>query len=143
MIKVLVQSSVLFAATLSVTGGSREILKLGKEKVLKVYTSQDIIDEVREHIEGKYPEFTGALERILDSYNLRILRSFSDRALAQFKDGYVSDPDDIHVIAAAKKVKVDYLITLDKKHFLNNAQLPQKVGISIVSPGVFLQEILC
>ena len=49
----------------------------------------------------------------------------------------ITDDKEAHIIAAADKSKVDYLITLDKKHLLN---IKQKLPFKIVTPGEFLKQ---
>ena len=47
-------------------------------------------------------------------------------------------PKDASILAAAKKAKVDFLITLDKKHFLSG-KIGKQSHLKIVSPGEFLK----
>jgi predicted nucleic acid-binding protein len=41
---------------------------------------------------------------------------------------------DAPIIAAAKKGRTDYLVTLDKKHLLEKPELVKFAGIPIVTP---------
>ena len=140
MLKVLIQSSALFSAILSAKGGSRAILDLGKQGRIQLYTSQDIIDEVKENLHQDYPEYFNQIDMFVKNYNLEIYSKLSDKEALRFKTGYIDDPDDVHVVAVADKLDIDYLISLDKKHFLQNTQLAKKLDIRIVSPGEFLEE---
>lgn len=141
MIKVLVQSSVLFSAVLSKTGGSRQILNLAQQNRIYAFTSQDIIDEVKEHLQEDYPEYLNQFENFIKNYNLVIHPPLSQEDVLLFKEGYIQDKGDAHVVAVAAKLEIDYLISLDKKHFLQNTKLAKKLNIRIVSPGEFLQEM--
>ena len=141
MFKVLIQSSVLFSAALSLKGGSRQVLNLAKQGKIYAFTSQDIIDEVKEHLKQDYPKHANQLDEFIKNYNLEIYPPLTEKEVLPFKIGYVQDKDDVHVVAVAAKLDVDYLISLDKKHFLQNTKLAHKLGIRIVSPGEFLQEM--
>ena len=141
MIKVLVQSSVLFSAALSPAGGSRQILNLAQQKRIYTFNSQDIIDEVKEHLQEDYPEYLNQFEDFIQNYNLAIHPPLSQEDVLLFKEGYIQDKGDAHVVAVAAKLEIDFLISLDKKHFLQNIKLAKKLNIRIVSPGEFLQEM--
>jgi predicted nucleic acid-binding protein len=49
------------------------------------------------------------------------------------------DRKDAPILAAAQNANVDFLITLDKRHFLN-PKTRQKVMLKVVSPIEFLQS---
>lgn len=42
---------------------------------------------------------------------------------------------DAPILAAARKARVDLLVTLDKKHLLNKPELMAYAGLEIVTPG--------
>ncbi len=50
---------------------------------------------------------------------------------------YTPSKDKV-IVAAAERAIVDYLVTLDKKHLLNNEALKQAVTFQIINPGDFL-----
>ena len=41
---------------------------------------------------------------------------------------------DAPIVAAAKRAKVDLLVTLDKKHLLGKPELAEYAGVDIVTP---------
>lgn len=141
MIKALIQSSALFSAVFSDKGGSRTILDLSKNGQIRLFTSQDIIDEVKENLQEDYPANIDQLYVFLQDYNLKIFPKLSNEEVIPFKTGYINDPDDVHVVAVADKLGIDYLISLDKKHFLQNTKLAKKLNICIVSPSDFLKKL--
>ena len=51
------------------------------------------------------------------------------------------NPKDAHVIAAADSLEVDYLVTLDKKHFFTDALTRTNLSFQIVLPGDLLSII--
>lgn len=51
-------------------------------------------------------------------------------------------PKDIHVLSSALYYKVGFLITLDKKHFMNPKIKKVKLPIKILTPAEFLQKYL-
>ncbi len=55
------------------------------------------------------------------------------------KAATIVDRKDAPILAAAQSANVDFLITLDKRHFLN-PKTRQKVMLKVVSPIEFLQS---
>jgi predicted nucleic acid-binding protein len=53
-------------------------------------------------------------------------------------EGLVAHPGDAKILAAAIASQADYLITLDRQHFLENAKLRQAVPLFVGTPGDFL-----
>lgn len=53
---------------------------------------------------------------------------------------YVRDSNDSHIVAAAHKAGVRFLITYNLKHFVIDA-IKQDFGIQILTPGLFLQYL--
>jgi len=51
---------------------------------------------------------------------------------------FMSFPGDVRILADAWAADVHYLISLDKKHFLENARLREAVPFGIGPPGDFL-----
>ena len=51
-------------------------------------------------------------------------------------------PKDVHVLASATKGKADYLITLDRKHFLAPSVRRAKLPFAILTPGEFLRRLV-
>ncbi len=48
---------------------------------------------------------------------------------------------DAPIIAAAKKTKVDFLVTLDKKHLLDKPELAEYIGAEIVTPKQAMNKL--
>lgn len=51
-------------------------------------------------------------------------------------------PKDIHILSTALTTKADFLITLDRKHFMNPKIKKAKLLIKILTPKDFLQKYL-
>ena len=48
---------------------------------------------------------------------------------------------DAPIVAAARKAKVDMLITLDKKHLLDKQEIAQASGLAIVTPRKAVESL--
>ncbi len=134
---VFVDSSVLFSAVSSVTGGSAKLFTL---QSVSLVTSRVVLVEVERNVRGKLAEYH--LERffLLVSY-LKVLDiTPEDHLIEEAKQVIV--PKDAVILAQAKQAGTDVLVTLDRKHFFTTKVfhfvLPQKV----VTPKILLEEII-
>lgn len=135
--RIVPQSSVLFAATLSQKGGSAKIIQGCKQGLWVAYISTDIIDEVSENLHEKYPDYVENFFHLLDTTHFIIIKKISDAKIEHYKN-VIADIDDAHILALVSYVKANYLITLDEKHFIRNKQVAKKTKFTIVTPKTFL-----
>jgi predicted nucleic acid-binding protein len=47
-------------------------------------------------------------------------------------------PKDAPIVAAAKRAKVDYLVSLDRRHLVGNKEIEHRSGVKIVLPEELL-----
>ena len=64
--RVFLDTSVLFAAVLSETGGSRLILKLGEASVLQLFVGLRVLQEAEGVLARKAPQHKGRFALLLD-----------------------------------------------------------------------------
>jgi len=53
----------------------------------------------------------------------------------------IDDPNDVPILHAAMKAKIDYLATHHCKHFLDDPKVAEKSGLKIGTPGDVLAWI--
>ena len=126
MKRIFLDSSVLFSAVNSPTGGSSKIFTL---KGIKITTSKLVLTEVERNVRKKLLSFH--LERFFTLVkSLEIINQTPDFKMIN-KAKQVIVTKDAVILAEAKKAKTHYLVTLDKKHFLTveviNFLKPQKI----------------
>lgn len=134
-LSVFLDASVLVAAALSPAGGSFRILSELPLRGFRYVTSQHTFGEAENAIMRKYPD------RNIELHHLAIFLDFvhdaSDIFAVRLAD--IIDPKDAPVLAAALKSNVDILVTLDRKHFLENPKLRKKYHrLEIMTPGDFI-----
>lgn len=137
--RIFIDTSVLFAAISSPSGGSAVVVELGKQDKVRLVFTDLIIQEARKNIKGKRDRATLLfLYQTLKHFKGNIKPSPNDNECAKYEP--LIEGKDCHVLAGAKKYKVDILLTLDKKHFftqkLKNANLP----FQIQTPADFLHD---
>ena len=136
--KVFIDSSIIIAAVLSPSGGS---FRLIRESLFKNYTlliSDYVLEESIRILKTKFPEKTYILPILLENFRFKMTKDPSEKEVEKLID--IIDFKDAPILAAVIKYKTDYLITLDKKHFLNQKVLEfaRDKKISILTPKEFL-----
>ena len=134
--KVLFNASVILSGWNCPSGGSAAVLKLAEKEEVSPIISEVIWDEVCRHI--------GKIKMDLDEAERKRKKELGNLILAPEKKTVkrymkiVIDEGDAHVLATAWEQRVDFLVTLDKKHLL---VLKDKVkDFEIVTPGELLAK---
>src|SRR5690349_12595258 len=138
MMRIFVDTSVLFSAIYSSTGFARELLQLSLDDQIKLIVSQDVLTEVEHNFEAKIPERINLWHRFLELLPLEIV---ADPSLEQVRlcEAYVA-PKDAPIVAAAIIAKVDYLVTYDRKHLLAPKEVTVESGLTIVTPDKIVSQ---
>lgn len=112
MKSVFVDSSVLFSAVNSPTGGSAQLFTI---KHIQLITSQIVLTEVERNIRKKLQSYH--LERFFMLVDkMIIIEQIPDSRLAS-RARNVIVKKDATILASAKQAKTDFLVTLDKNIF--------------------------
>jgi len=132
--KVFFNASVVLAGLHSPSGGSAKVLNWSKKGKIKGIISEVVLDEIRRHadkinltpktLEKKIGEFVVILPAPPENIKYRRI---------------VKDFGDIHLFSSSEEIKVDYLVSLDKKHVLSLVKKIKK--FKILSPGELIREI--
>ena len=136
-IKGFIDTHVLIAGVNSVTGASATILDLCEARVLQMVVSRQVLIEADRNFAAKFPQLVGRFRQFM--HNLAPLMVEDPTPESMEKAATIIDRKDAPILAAAENANVDFLITLDKRHFLN-PKTRQKVMLKVVSPVEFLQS---
>lgn len=136
-IKVFIDTNVLIAGVSSVTGASATILDLCETRVLQMVVSRQILIEADRNFGAKFPQLVDRFRQLM--HNLAPLMFEDPTVESMEKAAAIVNRKDAPILAAAQKADVDFLITLDKRHFLN-PKTRQKTMLKVVSPIEFLQS---
>ena len=136
-IKVFIDTNVLIAGVNSVTGASATLLDLCEAEVLQMVVSRQVLIEADRNFTAKFPQWVGRFRQFM--HNLAPLMVEDPTPESIKKAAAIVDRKDAPILAAAQNANVDFLITLDKKHFLN-PKTRQKMMLKVVSPIEFLQS---
>ncbi|MDY6846578.1 MAG: PIN domain-containing protein [Chloroflexota bacterium] len=125
-----VDTSVVFAAILSKTGGARKLFRLGELGVVNIQAGPNVLRECEAVVRRKAPTTLPTLAILLEACGLEQTpapgSSDHERASALVAYG----PDAI-ILAEALTAGPDWFVTHDKAHFLKpklDSQLPFRIG---------------
>jgi predicted nucleic acid-binding protein len=131
---IFLDSSALVAGVLSETGAAHVLVLLGESEDILLTVSEMVIIESERAITLKSPRNVPVLLNAIVSSNLTILRDPSAKEVGA-NLYLISDPNDVPILLAAMKAKVDYLATHNRKHFLDDPTVAEKSGLRIGTPG--------
>ncbi len=136
-LRVFLDSSALFAGIWSATGGGRAILKLGEVGALVLLVNSQVLAEIEAAFSRKAPELLTTLAFLLEQSGIQIVDSASAEYI-ELCTKWVGYQADAKIVAAAWESQVDFMVTLDREHFLSNQMLKQELPFPIGTPGDFL-----
>lgn len=139
-VNIFLDSSALVAGVISTTGAAHTLLMFGEDETIMLTVNEWVVSESEEALSRKSPKNIKNLRNSLLSSKVQIVPNPSDEEI-QANLYLMDDPDDIPVLLAAIKAKVDYLATHDHKHFLNDPKVAEKAGLKIGTPGDVLAWI--
>lgn len=135
--KIFLDTNILIAAIFSAKGGSREILRLGEIGVIQLFASQDVLAELEENVLKKQPSSLVVIATVLENSGVEIVNPPTIETVQRCQR-FLAYADDAVVLAAAIDAQVDYFVTLDRQHFLNNSLIPTSLPILLGAPSDFL-----
>lgn len=131
-----VDSSVLFAAVSSPSGGSAKLLTLPS---LELVTSKLVLTEVERNVRKKLQTYH--LERFFTlASKLEVRDTVIDEKMIISAKKVIVDKDAA-ILAEAKKSRVRYLVTLDRKDFFQSRVFAYIKPAKIVTPGELITAL--
>ena len=119
------------------TGASATILDLCEAQVLQMVLSRQVLIEADRNFTAKFPQLVARFRQWMHHLTPLMIEDPTPESVE--KAATIVDRKDAPILAAAENANVDFLITLDKRHFLN-PKTRQKVMLKVVSPIEFLQS---
>ena len=141
MPRVFLDANVWFAGCHSLTGASALILELAARRRLHVVTSRVALREAKRNLSAKSPRRAlQRFHRLLKAIPVEVVRAPDEEALASYAD--VIHPHDVPILAAALDAQVDYLVTLDRRHFLTPRVRARAGTVTVLTPGDALKDLI-
>jgi putative PIN family toxin of toxin-antitoxin system len=136
--RLFLDASVWIAAAGSTTGGSAATLELCRRNKTQAVASRFVLLEAERNIRKKLGrEALLRFYREIASQGVEVIEMPTSHEIAA--QSRTIDPKDAHVLAAAVKGQVDFLLTLDRKDFMAPKVLHAGLPFQILTPGDFLR----
>ncbi len=133
MVRVFLDASVLFSASYSARGASREIIRRGIRDELIIVVSRYVLEEVERNLREKVPRAVGAFQEFVTLVSPEIADDPSPSELKEAAS-YIN-LKDAPIVVAAVRAEVEYLVTLDRRHFVQDPKVAERSGPNIVTPN--------
>jgi predicted nucleic acid-binding protein len=131
---IFLDSSALIAGVISESGAAHVLLNLGESRDIVLTVSELVILESERSVARKSPSNLDDLRKLIKATNLRIVPNPSKEEV-EANLYLINDPNDVPILLAAMKAKVDYLATHNRKHFLDDPKVSARSGLRIGTPG--------
>lgn len=131
---IFLDSSALIAGAISESGAAHVLLNLGESRDIVLTVSELVILESERSIARKSPRNIDDLRKLIKATNLQIVQNPSTEEV-EANLYLINDPNDVPILLAAMKAKVDYLATHNRKHFLDDPKVSERSGLRIGTPG--------
>lgn len=136
MKSVFVDSSVLFSAVNSPTGGSAKLFTISK---IKLVTSRVVLAETERNVRQKLESYH--LERFFMLVSkLQIIDQLPKDSLVRKAKKVIAEKDAV-ILAEARGIKADILVTLDQKHFLTQEVVRFLKDKKVLTPKGLIESL--
>ena len=139
-INLFLDSSALFAGIASATGAARVLLLLAETDHIIVTISEQVVTETERAIARKAPHALKDLRQAILASKARIVRDPSLENVNAHPN-LISHAADVPILLAAMQAKADYLVTLNRKHFIDDPDVALQAGLRIGTPGEALSWV--
>jgi predicted nucleic acid-binding protein len=127
-------SSALFAGVVSASGASRALLLLAEGGMIVITVSEQVVAETERAVARKVPRALSTYREALRSTGLQIVPDPSAEMVDRHRD-LVAHRADVPVVVAAMQAQTDYLVTLNRRHFIDDPGVAARSGLRIGMPA--------
>ncbi len=139
-INLFLDSSALFAGIVSSTGAARALLLLSESDQIIITISEQVVAETERAIARKVPKALADLRKTILASKAQIVHA-PTTAEVNANLQLISHQSDVPILVAAMKAEVDYLVTHNRIHFIDDISVAEKSGLRIGSPGDALARV--
>jgi predicted nucleic acid-binding protein len=127
-------ASALFAAVVSSTGAGRALLLLSEARTVTIVVSEQVIAETERSLARKAPLALPFYREALRASGIRIVKDPTPAEVIA-SQGMIAHAPDLPILVAAIKARPGFLVTLNRRHFLDDPAVAQRSGLRIGAPG--------
>lgn len=138
MRRAFIDSSVLYSAAYSSRGYSRDLIQRGAREEVGLVFSNLVLEETRRNLAEAVPHVVVLFDLLIHSLPFETVNPTQHEV--QDAAHWVA-LKDAPIVAAARKARVNMLVTLDKKHLLDKPGLSTYVGAEIITPRTAVERL--
>lgn len=131
---IFLDSSALMAGIISPTGAGRVLLQLGHAGLIQLVVSEQVLAETERNLARKAPAALPAFRQAVKEAGTRRVKD-PPADLVRRSSGLMSHKTDIPILLAAMQAHVDFLVTLNRRHFIDDPKVAEAAGLRIGTPG--------
>jgi predicted nucleic acid-binding protein len=133
-VNLFLDSSALFSGIGSPKGAARVLLVLAESNQIIITISEQVVAETERAISRKVPGALTDFRQAILASNPQIVH---DPTPAEVKANLnlISHPADVSIILSAMKANVDFLVTHNRIHFLDDPKVAERTKLRIGTPG--------
>jgi len=135
--RVFLDTSALIAGIISGTGAAREVLRLCEAGAVELLLSRQVLTEADRNISEKLPNLLSDYHHLIRQMDPILVEDPSCKEVQ--KATRIIHQNDAPILAAAIRVKTDFLVTWNTRHFQIES-VREAVPFPILTPGEFLKE---
>lgn len=132
--RLFLDSSALVAGVASESGAARALLVLAEAGEIAILVSEQVVAETERALARRLPGALPAYRPLLRATGLTIL-SDPEPAVVAANEGLIAHRADLPLLVAAMQAGVDYLVTFNRRHFLDDPDVAVKSGVRIGTPA--------
>ncbi len=110
------------------------LLRLGEAEAVQLQVSSQVLEEIEEVVRRKAAAYLPTLAVLLDRSRVSLVPTASQELLERCQT-LIQQAGDARILADAWHSQVDFLVTLDRAHFLEAEGLADQVPFPIGTPG--------
>lgn len=127
-------SSALIAGIISASGAARALLLLSEAGAIAITISEQMIAETERNLARKAPAALPFYRETVRASRIRIVKDPSVAEVAASRN-LISHETDVPILVAAMVVKTGCLVTLNRRHFIEDPEVARRSGLRIETPG--------
>lgn len=138
-VEIFIDASVLFAASDSPRGASREIIRYAQSGQVILVVNKFVLEETEKNLANKRPEALSVFEDIKETIPFKTINPTKAEVLEMQPHTPLKDAPHF---ATALKAKVYCIVSLDRKHMIDiRSKVQEDLGLRILLPAELLEEI--
>jgi len=127
-------ASALIAGVISTVGAARALLLMSEAGVVAITVSEQVIAETERTLARKAPAALSFYRETLRASRIRIVQDPPAAEVAAARD-MIAHESDVPILVAAMIIETGYLVTLNRRHFIEDPEVARRSGLRIGTPG--------